>query len=181
VAGSERLLSLLLQTCFGPVSLLSAYAPTLDSTPEEKDQFYQALDETISRTTKTTGLYLLGDLNARVGADLESWPTCLGRFGRGKINENGQRQLELLCRHALCVTNTFFHQQRKSTRCQVDTRGLTSGISLTSSPGERRLETFSYSAAIRARTAIRITHSRPAGCAWRRGDCITQKVWVTLV
>ncbi|KAL1250669.1 hypothetical protein QQF64_018465 [Cirrhinus molitorella] len=107
-AGTERLLTLRLLTSSGPVNILSVYAPTLSSTAEEKDQFYQALDEAISRIPSTDGLYLLGDFNARVGADHEAWPTCLGSFGRGKINENGQRLLELSCHHGLCVTNTFF-------------------------------------------------------------------------
>ncbi|GAA6085371.1 craniofacial development protein 2, partial [Tachysurus ichikawai] len=38
----------------------------------------------------------------------EAWPACLGSHGRGKINENGQRLLEMCCSHSLCVTNTFF-------------------------------------------------------------------------
>ena len=33
-------------------------------------------------------LFLLGDFNARVGDDHDSWPTCLGHYGTGKINEN---------------------------------------------------------------------------------------------
>jgi hypothetical protein len=107
-AGTERILTLRLSTSSGPVNILSVYAPTLCSTAEEKDEFYQALDEAISRWPSTEGLYLLGDFNARVGADHKAWPTCLGSFGRGKINENGQRLLELLCHHGLCVTNTFF-------------------------------------------------------------------------
>lgn len=53
-------------------------------------------------------LYLIGDFNARVGADHGVWPTCLGVYGRGKINDNGQRFLEFCCMHGLCVTNTFF-------------------------------------------------------------------------
>ena len=106
--GTDRLLSLRLSTSSGPVNIFSVYAPTLHSTDEDKDQFYQALDEAISRISSTESLYLLGDFNARVGADQKAWPTCLGNFGRGKINENGQRLLELSCHHGLCVTNTYF-------------------------------------------------------------------------
>ena len=40
-------------------------------------------------------LFLLGDFNDRVGADHESWPDCLGHFGGGNMNDNGQRLLEL--------------------------------------------------------------------------------------
>ncbi|RXN14059.1 craniofacial development 2-like protein [Labeo rohita] len=71
-AGTERLLTLRLSTPSGPVNILSAYAPTLCSTAEEKDKFYQTLEEAISRIPSTDGLYLLGDFNARVGADHEA-------------------------------------------------------------------------------------------------------------
>lgn len=54
-------------------------------------------------------LLITGDFNARVGTDHDSWPTCLGKFGTGKMNENGQRMLELYCQHELCISNTFFN------------------------------------------------------------------------
>ena len=44
--GSERLLILRLQTSDGPVTLVSAYAPTLTSTPEANDEFYINVSET---------------------------------------------------------------------------------------------------------------------------------------
>ena len=34
--------------------------------------------------------------------------SCLGQFGEGKMNENGQRLLELCTFHDLCITNSFF-------------------------------------------------------------------------
>ena len=41
-------------------------------------------------------------------ADHATWPSCIGHFGIGKLNENGQRLLELCSYHDLCITNTFF-------------------------------------------------------------------------
>lgn len=38
----------------------------------------------------------------------DSWPSCLGQYGVGMLNENGQRLLELCTYHGLCVTNSFF-------------------------------------------------------------------------
>ena len=50
----------------------------------------------------------MGDFNARVGAEHDQWPLCLGREGVGKMNENGQRVLEICASSNLCVTNTYF-------------------------------------------------------------------------
>ena len=110
--GTERILSIGFSTSSGLVRLFSVYALTLTSTPEEKDIFYVALDEAISKVPRTEGLYLLGDLNARVGAENQAWPSCLGPHGTGRINGNGQRLLELCCHHGLCTTNTYFQSKK---------------------------------------------------------------------
>ncbi|KAG6937221.1 craniofacial development protein 2, partial [Chelydra serpentina] len=67
--GTERLLSLRLHTCTGPVNLISAYAPTLGANRDTKDEFYDQLDMIIRSIPKEGHLILLGDFNARVGAD----------------------------------------------------------------------------------------------------------------
>ena len=107
-SGSERLLTLRLNTTAGPVTLVSVYAPTLSATPDTKDEFYDQLSATISNISDKEQLILLGDFNARVGADQRSWPSCLGEFGIGKMNDNGQRLLELCAYHNLCIANSFF-------------------------------------------------------------------------
>ncbi|XP_046962200.1 uncharacterized protein LOC124531734 [Vanessa cardui] len=106
VGVSERIMFLRLNTKSGFVTLISAYAPTLNSKPETKDQFYDQLEETVRRVNPTDRLHILGDFNARVGQD--TWPECLGAHGIGKLNDNGQRLLEFCSKHQLCVTNTFF-------------------------------------------------------------------------
>ena len=105
---SERLLTLRLNTNAGSVTLVSVYAPTLTSTPNAKDEFYESLATTISSIPSKEQLILLGDFNARVCADHDSWPSCLGQFGVGRMNENGQRLLELCTFHNLCIANSFF-------------------------------------------------------------------------
>ena len=105
---SERLLTLRLNTKAGPVTLVSVYAPTLTYTPDATDEFYESLATTISSIPSKKQLILLGDFNARVGADHDSWPSCLGQFGVGRMNENGQRLLELCTFHNMCIANSFF-------------------------------------------------------------------------
>ena len=92
--GSERLLTLHLNSATGPVTLISVYAPTLSATPDTKGMFYKNLASIIRNIPSKEQVVVLGDLNARVGADHGSWPSCLGHFGVGKMNENGHRLLE---------------------------------------------------------------------------------------
>ena len=48
-------------------------------------------------------------LPTRVGADhQESWPRTTGYFGVGRLNESGQRLVELCSYHDLCITCIFF-------------------------------------------------------------------------
>ena len=84
------------------------YTPTLSATLDAKDKFYENLASTIRNIPSTKQLVLLGNFNARMGADNDLWPSCLGPFGVGKMNENGQQLLELCAFHNLCITNSFF-------------------------------------------------------------------------
>ena len=70
--------------------------------------FYENLASIIRNISSKEQVVVLGDFNARVGADHDSWPFCLGQFGMGKMNENGQRLLELCTFHDVCITNSFF-------------------------------------------------------------------------
>ena len=106
--GSERLLTFRLNSTEGPITLVSVYALTLSATSDAKDEFYEKLASIIRSIASTEQLIILGDFNARVGADCDSWPSCLGPFGVGKLNENGQRLLELCTFLNLCITNSFF-------------------------------------------------------------------------
>ena len=98
-------------------TFISVYAPTMQHTAEFKEQFYSELRAAIVATPKSDKLTILGDFNARVGADFSAWEGVLGRHGVGKCNSNGQLLLELCMTHNLLVTNTIFqlpHRNRMS-------------------------------------------------------------------
>ncbi|XP_038073012.1 uncharacterized protein LOC119741333 [Patiria miniata] len=105
---SPRLMSLRMCLSTGYVTLISAYAPTLTSTPESKDDFYLQLSELLHNIPAGDGIILLGDFNARIGSDCSAWKNVIGPHGVGRMNDNGQRLLELCASYNLCIANTFF-------------------------------------------------------------------------
>ena len=90
------------------LTLISIYAPTMSNPSEEKERFYQHLDEVIKKVSKQDRLIILGDFNARVGTSSELWQGTIGRHGIGQENSNGKLLLTLCSLHKLTITNTLF-------------------------------------------------------------------------
>ena len=98
-------------------TIVSAYAPTMTNPDEVKDKFYDDLDSVISAAPRTDKLILLGDFNARVGTDHQTWEGGIGSEGVGKCNSNGLLLLRKCAEHELLITNTVFRlpTHRKTT------------------------------------------------------------------
>eukprot|EP00057_Strongylocentrotus_purpuratus_P009763 XP_011664237.1 PREDICTED: uncharacterized protein LOC100887870 [Strongylocentrotus purpuratus] len=124
--GTERILSLRLQTASGPVNILGT---DHDSWPKCIGRFgIGKLNENGQRLLERHRMHPLLTMAMKqrllqrilsfdckrlrsaniLGTDHDSWPKCIGRFGIGKLNENVQRLLEVCTYHDLCITNTFF-------------------------------------------------------------------------
>ena len=87
-------------------TIVSPYAPTMTNPDEVKDKFYDDLDSVISEAPQTDKL--LGDFNARVGTDHQTWEGVIGTEGVGKCNSNGLLLLRKCAEHELLITNTVF-------------------------------------------------------------------------
>lgn len=95
-------------------TLISAYAPTMTSSEEVKNKFYDDLEAQIASVPKSDKLIILGDFNARVGADHISWKGVIGRHGIGNCNSNGLLLLRLCATYNLLITNTVFRLQNRN-------------------------------------------------------------------
>ncbi|KAI8515959.1 hypothetical protein Bbelb_067720 [Branchiostoma belcheri] len=95
------------------LTIVSAYAPTLTSTEESKEQFYADLDTVLRTVPGNDKLLVLGDFNARVGKDYEQWKGVIGKHGLGKVNSSGLSLLSKCAEHNLAITNTMFRQDNK--------------------------------------------------------------------
>lgn len=111
---NERLMTLRIPVTHGRyASLISAYAPTLTSDEETKEDFYSNLRTCLSRVHPQDKLLVLGDFNARVGRDYDTWEGVLGKEGVGNCNQNGLLLLGLCTEQELVVTNTLFRQKTR--------------------------------------------------------------------
>jgi exonuclease III len=99
-----------------PVNILiiQVYAPCEDDEDEEKEQFYERLDQTVKTYKKGREcIVVMGDFNGKVGENKEE--NLIGPYGLGSRNDNGDRVVNFCRRHNLFVTNTWY-QQKKSAR-----------------------------------------------------------------
>ena len=97
--------------------LVSAYAPTMTNPDEIKEKFYEDLDNLLKTIPSQDKLFVLGDFNARVGTDFQTWKGIIGRNGVGKCNSNGLLLLKMCAEHQLLITNTIYrlpHRNRTS-------------------------------------------------------------------
>lgn len=120
VGTNERLMSLRIPLSKTKnATLISAYAPTMQSSDEVKEEFYEELRHLLKKVPATDSIFLLGDFNARVGNDYKSWPSVLGKHLVGTVNSNGLLLLSLCSEFKLCVTNSIFQQANiyKGTWC----------------------------------------------------------------
>ena len=108
---SDRIMTMRLPLLKGRfVTLVNVYAPTMDSSEEDKVSFYLSLHEVVQKVPPVDKIIILGDFNARVGRDFETW-TVLGRHGVGKCNSNGLRLLQFCSEMLFYIGNTMFRQK----------------------------------------------------------------------
>ena len=108
---SDRIMCLRVPLACGRyMTVISVYAPTLISSDEIILSFYQDLRDYVNSILQTDKIVLLGDFNARVGCDGDTWD-ALGKFGLGKMNSSGLLLLQLCTELDLAICNTFFHHK----------------------------------------------------------------------
>ena len=94
------------------MSILSVYAPTLQSNQDTIISFYGALRGIFTSILKEEKLLLMGDFNARVGRQRDIW-NMFGRYGIGNVNSNGLNLLQLYSEVNFAICKIFFRKNNK--------------------------------------------------------------------
>ena len=103
---NDRMISVCFQGKRFNITVIQVYAPTSNAEEAEVEQFYEDLQDLLELTHKKYLLFIIGDLNAKVGS--QETPGVTGKFGLGVWNEAGQLLIEFCQENALVTVNTHF-------------------------------------------------------------------------
>ena len=106
-AVSNRICYLRLESQVFKGVILNVYAPSRE---KHYAPFLRELESVINAIPMRIdeSFVLMGDMNAQVGGNRESWSPTLGPQTLGKENKKGGKLLQFLSRQGLCILNSYF-------------------------------------------------------------------------
>ncbi|XP_076058238.1 uncharacterized protein LOC143035269 [Oratosquilla oratoria] len=109
---NNRIISVSLKTKYCSLDITQVYAPQQGLNLEEKERFYEELQDTIDRMPNRDNSLIIGDLNGYVGLRRENRRSGKGGgFSIGDISKDGNRIIDFCVRNNMSIMNTFFKHQ----------------------------------------------------------------------
>ena len=99
----------------GKMNVLSVYTPQIGCTDEDKEFFWQKLDEVLQSILANEKAILAGDMNGHVGADRSGVERLHGGHWYGSQNEEGRTILQCAQMYALRFSNRQHFLRKKMT------------------------------------------------------------------
>ena len=91
------------------MSIIQCYAPTNDGDEEDKNLFYEQLQAELEEIPRHDVIFVMGDINAKVGDDNLGVERTMGRHGCGTINNNGERLVNFCADNSMVIGEPSSH------------------------------------------------------------------------
>ena len=108
---SDRIMSVKLGLGATVVNVVCGYAPQTGCTEEEKDKFWEEMDQELRTIPMRERVILGGDLNGHLGVSRAGIGRVHGGWGVGERNEGGERVIDFAVAFDLALVNTFFEKK----------------------------------------------------------------------
>ena len=106
---SDRIITARFYSKHIKTTIIQVYAPTNDADTDEKDRFYELLQQVYDRTPRHVILITMGDWNAKLGHQMEGENGVVGKHGLGSDrSDNGERFIEFCAANNMAITTTMF-------------------------------------------------------------------------
>ena len=101
---NERVITVRIQGHPINISIIQVNAPTSDAADEHIEDFYETVQSAVNGIPKRDFLIIMGDWNAKIGRTEKS--ECVGQYGFGTRNEQGDKLEEFCMANDLDIGNT---------------------------------------------------------------------------
>ena len=103
---SERLMAMKLEVNGSILNIVSAYAPQVNNSMEEKNDFWEDLDGLIESISAEERIVLGADITGHLGEGKIGDEEIMGRYGAGTRNNEGSMIVNFGKRMDLAIVNT---------------------------------------------------------------------------
>ena len=108
---SDRLMAMKLQVKGSILNIVSTYAPQVNNSMEEKNDFWEDLDGLIESISKEGRIFFGADLHGHVGKGNIGDEEIMGRYSAGTRNKKGLMVVDIGKRMDLAIVNTYFKKK----------------------------------------------------------------------
>ena len=109
---SDRIITARFESRLKKVSTTMGYAPTNTSEEEDKNSFYAQLQSVLDKLLNRDMLILIGDMDAKIGADNTDRKREMGRHGLEEMNENAEMLADFCSTNSLVIGGTIFSHRK---------------------------------------------------------------------
>ena len=111
---SDRLMAMKLEVEGSILNIVSAYAPQVNNSMDEKNDFWQDLDGLIESVSKQERIVLGADLNGHMGVEnIGDEEIIMGRYGAGTRTKERSMVVDFAKRMDLAIVNTYFKKKHE--------------------------------------------------------------------